>query len=749
MKIKYIFIFLGVLCSFISKGQITGVVYTENEKEEVGPIPLVNVFWLGTNQGTQTDFDGKFTLEKVKSTKLLVFSVVGFNNDTIDISNVKPPLLVKLNKGEQLKEVEIVYRRKTSEVNLLAPLNIQTVGEQELRKAACCNLSESFETNASIDASFTDAVTGTRQIKMLGLSGKYTQVMQDNIPSLRGLSTIYGLTYIPGPWVGSIQIAKGVGSVGNGYESITGQINVDVKEPFDSETFHFNTYVNQGGRTELNAIYQQKIGSRWRTNLLVHGKRINLKSDRNNDSFLDMPLENDYGFLNQWRFIDEDHWRTEFGVGFIIQDHQAGQSNFVENATIAPVNGYGVTIDNQRVDAFWKLGYIFEDDHNSIGWQNFFANQKTNSRFGFNNYSGKNTTYYSNLITQVELKEGLDWKNGASFLYDYYNETWINQNFKREEIVPGVFTEMTLNKGNWSTIAGFRADFHNMFGTFFTPRLHARYSLTENTSIKLAAGRGQRTSNIFAENVGLMASSRVWNFPNINAASASNTYGNLQPEVAYNYGLNITHKFRLNYREGSISADFYRTDFQNQVVVDLDENPQEVSFYNLNGESISNSFQVETNYELAKRFDVRLAYRWLEVTTDYQSERRSVPLIAKHRGFLNLAYQTKKTSKEAQWKIDFTFQLIGKQRMPRTILNPNEYQIRQSSPAFAMANTQITRVFGKRLEVYVGGENLTNFRQSNPIVASGDPFGPYFDASMIYGPIFGRMFFGGLRYVID
>ena len=741
---KQILLIFFVAASLFGSAQITGKVITVSSDAKKEPLPGANIYWQGTQTGTSSDESGEFSINKVESTSLLIVTYVGFKSDTVNVKKVKPPIEIVLLNGEQLKTFKVEYRKKSSEISLINPLNITTVGEQELRKAACCNLSESFETNASIDASFTDAVTGTRQIKMLGLSGKYTQVLSDNIPSIRGLSTIYGLTYIPGPWIGSIQISKGVGSVVNGFESITGQINVDVKGPFDSEKLHLNLFVNGGGRVEVNGLYQQKLGARWRSNLLVHAKTLKFQADRNSDGFMDNPLENDYAIYNNWRFIGTGGLRSEIGIGAVGQDHEAGQIS--ESGTVP---AYKVIIKNNRVEAFAKLGYVGAGSF-SLGFQNFGSIQETNSNFGNTKYKGYQTSWYSNFILQTGvLNDDLLLKAGVSIMIDDYNESInysqvssLETQIERLEVVPGIFTEATINKGNWSAIAGLRIDYHNLFGSFITPRLHARYSLNENTSLKISSGRGQRTPNVITENIGLLATNRSWN----NAVLAP---GELLPEIAWNNGINLTNKFRLNYRDGEVSVDFYRTDFINQVIVDLDQSAQEVWIYNLNGKSFSNSFQVEGGYEIVKRTQLRLAYRWLEVKKQFEHGLDLAPLVASHRGFINLGHETKKTKEFKQWKTDLTVNIIGESRLPKTVSSPVEYQLESNSPAFITANFQATRVFGKRFEVYVGSENITNFKQSSPIVSADNPNSSFFDSSMVWGPIFGRMFYGGLRYVIE
>lgn len=741
---KQILLIFFVAASLFGSAQITGKVITVSSDAKKEPLPGANIYWQGTQTGTSSDESGEFSINKVESTSLLIVTYVGFKSDTINVKKVKSPIEIVLLNGEQLKTFKVEYRKKSSEISLINPLNITTVGEQELRKAACCNLSESFETNASIDASFTDAVTGTRQIKMLGLSGKYTQVLSDNIPSIRGLSTIYGLTYIPGPWISSIQISKGVGSVVNGFESITGQINVDVKGPFDSEKLHLNLFVNGGGRVEVNGLYQQRLGARWRSNLLVHAKTLKFQADRNSDGFMDNPLENDYAIYNNWRFIGTGGLRSEIGIGAVGQYHEAGQ---ISEGGAVPA--YKVTIKNNRVEAFAKLGYVGAGS-SSLGFQNFGSIQETNSNFGNTKYKGYQASWYSNLILQTGvLNDDLLLKAGVSIMIDDYNESInysqvssLETQIERLEVVPGIFTEATINKGNWSAIAGLRIDYHNLFGSFVTPRLHARYSLNENTSLKISSGRGQRTPNVITENIGLLATNRSW----YNAVLAP---GELLPEIAWNNGINLTNKFRLNYRDGEVSVDFYRTDFINQVIVDLDQSAQEVWIYNLKGKSFSNSFQVEGGYEIAKRTQLRLAYRWLEVKKQFEHGLDLAPLVASHRGFINLGHETKKTKEFKQWKTDLTVNIIGESRLPKTVSSPVEYQLATNSPAFVTANFQATRVFGKRFEVYVGSENITNFKQSSPIVSADNPNSSFFDSSMVWGPIFGRMFYGGLRYVIE
>jgi len=726
--------FILFFCNSNAQDNLRGVVVEENEKGILSPIIGANVYWQGTTIGAATDTSGTFVIPFEAEYRNLIISYIGYKADTIVIENPKK-LTVILKNSQDLDEVQVVYRRKTTEISFMDPIKTEILGEQELFKAACCNLSESFETSPSVDVSFTDALTGTRQIQMLGLAGQYTQISQENMPSVRGLAAIYGLGYIPGTWMSSIQVTKGMGPVINGYESIAGQINVELKKPEDEEKFFLNIYGNESGRAELNLNFSQKVTEKWSTLVLLHGKNQSFKQDNNGDSFLDVPLGNSLIAMNRWKFNNQKGLVMQYGVKGILIDNKSGQLDAIPA-------GYAVQIETERFEGFSKIGYVFpKKKYNSVGLQQSVISHRQNSYFGLRKYNGEQQTYYANLIYQSIIgNTNHKTKVGLSYMYDNYNEDLDSANFRRTESVPGAFLEYTfLGIDNYTLVLGIRGDYHNTYGAFASPRVHMRYALTEKTVLRASAGRGLKTANIIGENIGILASSRQII---IDGDSTKTGFG-LEPEVAWNYGINLTQEFTLDYRDGNISFDFYRTDFENQVVIDLDENPQEAHFYNLDGLSFSNSFQAQINYELIRKLDVRLAYRWFEVKTQYGNNLDRKPLIAEHRAFLNLAYETK-----SEWVFDYTIQWQGQKRIPGTESNPEKYQLASSSPDFIMMNAQITKKFKKKLDVYVGAENLTNFKQNDPILAVDDPFGPYFDSSLIWGPIFGRMVYGGLRYKI-
>jgi outer membrane receptor for ferrienterochelin and colicins len=724
------------------KGVVKSVA-TDSQPTEA--LPGAYVLWLGTDTSVAADLDGKFSISTVESTNKLVVSFVGFQSDTL-IYKGESLLTIYLQSGEQLGEAKIVGERESTEMSLIDPLVSQTIGEQELCKAACCNLSEAFETNASVDASYTDAVTGTQQIRMLGLDGKYTQILKDNIPNVRGLSSIYGLTYIPGTWVDQIAISKGAGSVTSGYESITGQINVGMKSPDNAERMYINMYGNQGGRLELNAGFMQPVGEKWGTTLLTHGEYGNVRWDQNNDGFLDNPLKKDFILRNEWHYKGTRGLNGRYQVSWLEQENIAGQYDFRPNSE-GPSQLWGAVINTSRLDASAKTGYVFQEKSwQSIGTQISSTWHRQNSTFGPTSYDGEQLSFRGNFLFQSRIgNDDHKFITGASFIYDDFNEKLDSVSYTRTEQVPGVFFEYTWTDLEvLSLVVGGRADYHNYYGLIATPRLHFRYSLTENSSIKLAAGRGFRTPNVIMENVGLLASSRTWD---IQGDDSQPGFG-LDPEIAWNGGITYLHKFKLNYRDASLSLDVYRTQFQNQMIVDL-ETAGVAKFYNLDGKSYSNSAQAEFSWSVFKRFDIRLAYRWLDVKATYGEDLIEKPLVASHRGFINLAYATRPGEKDQQWRFDVTSQVVGQKRIPNTQANPEEYELPAWSDPYVVVNAQVTRVFGPTFEIYLGAENLTNYRQPNAIIASEEPFGEHFDSSLIWGPVFGRMAYAGLRWKIE
>ena len=742
--ISSILLFIPFL--IFSQSTFTGMIMDKNNPKDNLGVEGVSVHWLDTNVGTITNEKGWFTINYKPEYKKLVVSYLGYKTDTLTINSLTP-IHHFLTLESELEEITINSKRNAVQKSFLSITNMFTVNAEELLKAACCNLAESFETNPSIDVSFSDALTGTKQIQMLGLTSPYLLITQENIPAVRGASQVFGLTFTPGTWVESIQITKGAGSVVNGFESISGQINAELVKPLTDNTFFLNAYASQMGRFELNTHFNQKVSDKWNTGLYIHGNYRGQKFDRNKDNFLDMPLANQINVMNRWQFTDaEKGWVSFINFRFLNDEKQTGELNFNPDMDRGTTNNWGSEIDTKRFDTSFKLGYVFPElPFQSIGFQMAYSNHRQDSYFGLNVYDIKHQSMYSNLIFNSIIGDTRNkFKTGLSFTYDQFDELVNTTTYDRRENSFGGFFEYAFdNLNDFSLTAGIRLDTHNLLGTFVTPRLHLRYVPWDKGVFRASIGRGKRSANIFAENQQLFASARQ-----VHIDDDGGTIYGLNPEIAWNYGVSYLQKFNLFNQKGDVTLDFYQTNFENQVVVDW-ENPQQIAFYNLEGNSIANSFQIELNYALAERLNLRTAYKYFDIYTDYKSGNLQKPIQPRNRFFANLSYESELNATNGQWKFDVTFNNIGKQRLPSTNAKPIEYQLPAIVDSYQLLNAQITKVFSKRFEVYLGAENLTNVQQNTPVLASDAPFGAHFDTTIVYAPIFGRSVYTGLRFNIN
>jgi outer membrane receptor for ferrienterochelin and colicins len=737
---KYIIILLLILPlwqTFVLGQSVQGNVSGLNERQEKVPLPFVNVYWSGTQHGTVTDEKGDFTMTRHGTgDHLLVFSFVGYANDSLLIKAGQTRVDMILASGEALDEVTIEKRFGGSYISRLKPIKTEFITEAGLQKLPCCNLSESFENSATIDVGYSDAVTGAKHIKMLGLAGVYSQMLFENIPYLRGLESTFGLNYVPGPWMESIQISKGAAAVINGYESNTGQINIEYKKPENSDPLFVNLFANSQGRFEANVTAAIPVNEKWSTMLLAHGSTMQHKIDRNEDGFLDIPLNSQLNFFNRWKYNPEGNFRMQFGISVMDEQREGGQMEFDYDRDQGGSEYYGINISTRKYQGFGKFGILFpKKPYQSIGFQTHATWFSQESLYGLDRYEGKQVSYYANLIYQSIISNTNHIINlGTSFQYDDFQERLNMVNYNRTEYVPGIFGQYTYTyPEKFNGIAGLRVDHNSVYGLLITPRMHLRYNLDQHTALRASAGKGYRAANILAENTGVLASSRVLHFAE-----------EFEMERAWNYGLNITRSFPLSEgREINASVDFYRTDFQNQVVVDMDRDPGAVYFYNLDGKSYANAFQAQVSLEPVERFDITLAYRFNDVKSTLNGQLKEVPLTTRYKGLLTLSYATP----FRKWAFDFTGQLNGQSRLPDTRMNPPEYQLEEYSPQYVVLHAQVSKRF-KWFEIYVGGENLTDFRQEDPILAPDDPFGPNFDASMVWGPLLGRRFYAGIRYTL-
>lgn len=732
---KIFFIVTGFMIPVLSFGQmVTGQVKGKMEEQSVY-LPGVNIYWAGSDIGTASDQDGQFRIFKPPHLDQLVFSFVGYQNDTVRVTETDVPLEVMLSDIGQMEAVEIVQRQLGAHIDRVNPILTQQITTAELCKAACCNLAESFETNATVDAYYSNAVTGARQIRMLGLDGAYVQLQTENVPNIRGLASPYGLEYIPGPWMESIQVSKGTASVKNGYEAIAGQINVEYFKPESAERAFLNLFLSDAGRKEANAYVSHEFNDRLGTLLMVHGSDNQQVDDHQGDGFLDHPKLRQVNLYNRWMYTTE-HIHFNMGLKALRESRTTGQTNFSRDMPRDIDHPYGIGIDTDRYEAFMKLGYTFNNDLNTNFGSIFsVSGHQQNSFYGIRDYSGNQLNYYMNLMFQTDIRNNYHTlTTGYSLNYDDYDEMLDQTDYHRRELVNGVFAEYAFKPENGLIVqSGIRVDYHNLFGFMFTPRVHARYSWNEHTIFRASAGKGYRSPNVLAENNHFLANSRQ-----ILIAD------DLKQEEAWNYGLSVTQYFSVGPRQLTATGDVYRTSFINQIIVDLDSDVNEVSFSNLDGESFSNNYQVELSYELIRGLDARAAFRYSDVQYTLNNNLVEKPLVSKYKGLITASYATPLR----KWQFDLTTQFNGPGRIPSTAQNPEPWQVPDQFDPYTILHAQITKYF-RTWSIYLGAENLTDFTQHHPVIAADQPFGEYFDGSLIWGPLHGRKIYIGMRWALE
>jgi outer membrane receptor for ferrienterochelin and colicins len=713
------------------QGIVMGIEQHETFQDTI-PLIGANVYWEGTSIGTITNTEGIFHLDKPgKGLLKLVVSYVAYENDTLNVQEDEESIVVILDEIRESAGAEISAEKPHTYNLSKNTLNTQVISKTGLRTLACCNLSESFENTSAVDVEKSDAISGAKRIKMLGLAGFYTQVLVEKKPVIRGLISPFALDYIPGTWMESIDISKGTASVMTGYESTTGQINVEFKKPEKDEPVFFNLYQNSLGKTESSGGGSYRFNDNLSTMLLAYGFFNRVRHDKNNDTFLDMPLMGHLHLMNRWKLQQTKGWVGQFGFKFLHENRNGGQKSFdFKNSVPSPVE-YGFHTKTRRMEVFSKIGRVLDKDGTSSIGLIFSAFQHKNDAFwGMKTYNGTENSMYSNLIFQRSLEKHI-FATGVSFTWDTIDEYFNEALNKRTEEVPGTFVEYTWKpNAKWTSIVGFRYDFHNLYGNFYTPRIHIKYLWSSSGAVRLSAGKGFRSPHIFMENLSILASSKELNMVEKPEA-----------EEAWNYGIQLTKDFVIGEdRPASLMADFYRTSFQNRIIVDTEQDAGQIYVYNLDGPSYSNSFQLELNGTLFSGFESTIAWRWNDVKMTIKNKLLEQPLTNRHKGLFVLSYTTKNNN----WQFDLTTQLNGKTRLPNTEINPENYRTTKYSPSYAMLFGQIKRKFD-RYEFYLGMENITNYKQSNPILAWQEPFSPYFDSSMIWGPTIGRRIYVGIR----
>jgi outer membrane receptor for ferrienterochelin and colicins len=704
------------------------------------PLAGASVYWENSSTGTITNDEGYFSIVHKPENTVLVVSYLGF--ETVKISSgFHQPLEVVLvsDDAAALDEVTILQKRKPLQRAIFSSRNVTTIGSTELLKAACCNLSESFETNPSIDVNYADALTGTKQIQMLGLTSPYILFTQENIPSLRGSNQTFGLTFTPGTWIESIQITKGAGTVTSGYESISGQINTELIKPLSAPPLFVNGFHSANGRTELNVQAKHELSPKWATTLFLHGNQRTIKTDRNSDGFLDVPLSHQFNILNRWQYIDPDKgWVSFISLRYLTDEKQIGQLDFDPKKHQFGTSLWGGELHTDKWDISLKTGYVFpEIPYKSVGFQSAISRHSQEGYFGNNTYDVRYTSYFHHIVYQSILWNTLHkFKTGLQYMADIYDETVLGTKIHRNETNFGGFFEYSYDsQEQFNLILGLRLDHQNTLGDFVTPRAHIRYALNDNkTVLRFSAGEGRRVSSIFAEHQKFLGSQRLLSL----AQPTKPMYG-LLPERAWNYGFSWIQKATLLNQPVEMGVDVYRTQFTNRVVVDW-ETAGAISFYNLDGKSHAQSVQFSASTNFNERFDARFAYKAYDIKTTYRSGMKRVPLQPKTRWFAFLGYGSEVKAGK-QWRADATFHRVGQQRLVATFDS-----LSKMADGFSLLSAQLTRQFSEKTSVYLGVENALDVRQSDAVLGASNPFGARFDTSQVYAPVFGRMFYVGFRF---
>lgn len=709
------------------------------------PVANASISWIGQSFSTKTDSSGNFQLDATGVLDLrIVATHAGCTNDTILASNKRQNRL-QLQCIQQMQTVTV--SNNNSGILLSNNLLIKTekITQKELKKAACCDLAGCFETQSTVQPQTTNVLTNAKELRILGLSGVYNQVLIDGFPMIQGLSYTYSISSLPGTLIDNIYVSKGANSVLQGYESISGQINVETKDPDTTKFLQLNGYMNNFQEKHLNMHMSSRIKS-WRFLTGIHIVQPAKKIDRDSDRFLDLPRLTRYMLMQKFEHgnTNEDGWFIKGSVRYLNENRIGGQVDFNPELDRGGARIYGQTVYMHQPEGWIKSSYRIDADKQWVGFLSA-QHHRQSSYFGAVNYEARQTSFYANLQYEHrygvhELKAGASLRNLSLQEKIAFSDTLLMRDYagtyRRHDQVPGIFVENTLRSkdGRWTWLMGMRLDHHQQFGFRLTPRFLVKYDPAPKSTIRVNAGTGWRTVNLFSENNNLLSGSR-----NIILAEP------LMPESALNMGVNFTQKYGNPDAafSGYVSIDYYRTQFSNQVFPDYDRNPTTAYIQNFKGKCLSNGFQAEWSLQWSRGLDLKVGYNFLDVYRLIGSTRDVLPFNPKHKVLGTLSYEPE----SERYHIDLNVHWYGQQRLPNTKSNPIEYRRPDFSDPYTTFNIQYTHLFN-RFEVYAGVENLFDFRQRQPIIGWQQPFSQYFDLSSVWGPTRGREIYLGFRLSI-
>ncbi len=718
----------------VIKGTVLGI-----EEGTRSPVTGASVQWINTTKGTITNAEGKFELAIANiSDKRVIVSMMGFNSDTISADTGKD-LLIEL----RLVSTSEILVEEDNSSNTISKDVVKTevLSQNEFKKASCCDLSGCFGSNSSVEVAVTDIVTNTKEMQILGLDGSYTQILMDGIPNMSGLTSKYGLNSIPGTLINKINISKGANSVLQGYESISGIINIELKDFNSSEKFLLNGYMNNTLERHVNTNYAGKW-DKWSTIFSGHTAQESIRLDENGDGFMDAPLITRYMGYNKWSFEDDDEEVSfEAAVQYVNEKRIGGQKGFSKD-DMGSNSIYGQTVDLNSFKVYSKFGKTLENNDQVKGFFSYDVYDDL-SYYGITRYNAKQKSLYANVFYETELFTDNMLKGGLSYRHELIDED-INFThatsksyagiYNKKESVPGAFLENVFTGLNRKlmVISGVRLDYHNKYDAIVTPRFLAKYEFTPETILRASFGTGFRTINLFNEYSNLFSSGR-----DIIIGEE------LNPEKVVNFGVNLVQYVTIGDVHADVVVDYYKTNFINKIIPDYNSNSSRVTFENLHGSAGSDVFQVETNIRPFANLDIKNSYKYNTVKYSQNGIEEDAPFIAKHKILSNVSY----SFDENKWGANVSMNWFGKQTLPDTKSNPIEYQQPSESEPFAVFNVQINKNF-ESFEFYAGLENIFDYKQANPIVSANNPFGQYFDTSFIWGPVKGREIYAGFRFKI-
>ena len=628
-------------------------------------------------------------------------------------------------------------------------IRTEVISSQGLMKMACCNLAESFENSASVTVGYSDAVTGARQIRLLGLSGVYTQMLDENRPVMRGLSAPFGLSYVPGSWLESIQIAKGSPSVINGVESMTGQINLEHKKPTDEKPLFINASMMTDTKADFNVISSFQLSPTVYASILGHVDGNFKTEDMNMDGFADDPRQLQFNLASRWLYYTPEllvHW----GVSAVSDKRQGGQEGY-EKGSYVSGGPWGTDIRNRTLSAYAKIGHALREDNSaSIAFIADYTADKMDGWFGASRYDALQHAAFGNLMYRNRINDIHDFTVGLSGTFDRYDET-LDRILPGGALHPsgitdlfhgGVYGEYTFHAGEiFSAIAGLRGEWYNQGGFRISPRFTLKYQPAEWLVLRGNGGRGLRNALPLIDNFGVLSTGKAFD---------GDILGHML-EASWTFGGNAT--FYLPFKESYVSLDYFGTRFTDKLIVDYEDLPGTIAFYA--GRSRSDSWQADLHTEPFTRFTVDVTARYTGARTDLRTRGYSeTPLLAPWKAVLNLQYRTNLD----RWIFDFTASWNGSARVydfmkDRTDADGNLLYPDGRTPSYPLLYAQVTRRF-RGFDIYVGGENLTDFRQTDVILghrmADGmvDPDSADFDASAVWGPLMGLKLNVGIRLTI-